>query len=274
MSHKLSIIILTKNLTHKLFMCLDSILKQRTVYYNILIGDTGSDILEKKKIQKYLELKDFTLTSRNGNHNYYKKDNIEICVVNKLEYHFSKNNNYLSQLPFCFDSNYFLFLNNDVYLHEDDLLIKMLKIYITNNAGTVGCKLLFPDSTIQHDGIVLCNDINNIAVTHESYCRPNDINYTVKTVLGNTGACLMVSKLNFNQYLFNESYNDCMQDVELNLRLVLAGYNNYIVSSSSIHDESSTRLLDPNYYSKINIDLLKIRPLLKEASSFKKYIFE
>jgi GT2 family glycosyltransferase len=56
---------------------------------------------------------------------------------------------------------------------------------------------------------------------------------------------------------FNENYISCFEDVELNLKCLLLGYNNYYDGSLvSYHYESQTRNEDPNNMKKLNQDYL------------------
>jgi hypothetical protein len=56
--------------------------------------------------------------------------------------------------------------------------------------------------------------------------------------------------------MFNEAYESCMQDVQLNFDCLRAGYKNIFVSQAfGIHDESSTRRGDSTDARKLQNDL-------------------
>jgi hypothetical protein len=62
-------------------------------------------------------------------------------------------------------------------------------------------------------------------------------------VFGNTGALIMIRKNVFEKCGgFNEKYTTCFEDVELNAKCLLMGYENYFDGSLvSYHFESQTR---------------------------------
>lgn len=156
----------------------------------------------------------------------------------------------------------------------------MTKIFKTNNkVGTVGARLHFGDNTIQHDGVLFFFDKNkNLRITHQSI--GNYFNYSIDTkeVIGNTAALLMIKRKTFEICGgFNESYTECFEDVELNLRCILNGFKNYCDGLSvAYHFESQTRKYKENK-SKNEYDDLKnnLLPFVTEKIKFfKKYIYE
>jgi GT2 family glycosyltransferase len=122
----------------------------------------------------------------------------------------------------------------------------MLKIFKEKpKSGTVGCRLHFEDNTVQHDGVIINKIISNnrLNVSHsniESYYLYAN---SVKEVLGNTAALMMIRKNLFNKIGgFNEIYKTCFEDVELNLTSKLNGFKNYYDGSLvAYHYESKTR---------------------------------
>jgi GT2 family glycosyltransferase len=134
----------------------------------------------------------------------------------------------------------------------------MLNIFKTTpKVGTVGCRLHFEDNTIQHDGIICFIDKNNnLQISHHSLsCYYNFSNNTRK-VIGSTAALLMIKKTVFiNCNYFNENYSTCFEDVELNLKCLMLGLDNYCNSNLvSYHYESKTRNNDVDKIKKVNED--------------------
>ena len=65
------------------------------------------------------------------------------------------------------------------------------------------------------------------------------------------------------EYKLNEQYISCFQDVELNMRLLLAGKDNYCFTNSvNFHYESVTRNKDVLNQKKLIIDMQKINDII------------
>jgi len=61
-------------------------------------------------------------------------------------------------------------------------------------------------------------------------------------VYGNTAAFLMIERSDFVKFYFNENYQECFEDVELNLQMLKLGRKNYQVGHAvAYHYESQTR---------------------------------
>ena len=127
----------------------------------------------------------------------------------------------------------------------------------TPKAGTVGARLHYGNNTIQHEGIVsIISNNNKYDVTHiglRSY-HPRQLNLT--TVCGNTGALLMIRKNLFEKCgYFNENYISCFEDVELNYKCIINGFENYYDGNLvAYHLESQSRNEDPKNLEKLQKD--------------------
>ena len=153
-----------------------------------------------------------------------------------------------------------MLLNNVVY--------EMVRTFKNNNkVGTVGARLHYEDNTIQHDGIFiyLNQKYRTITVTHKNIHSYYNYSKDIIPVIGNTAALMMVRKDMFtNIGMFNEIYEHCWEDVDLNLRIKLKGFNNLINSNCvAFHYESKTRDIDTEnkiitkQYNEILIPLIK-----------------
>ncbi|WP_207539495.1 glycosyltransferase family 2 protein [Sabulicella rubraurantiaca] len=147
----------------------------------------------------------------------------------------------------------FLLLNNDILVIEPDWLREMVSHTIRPGVGTVGAKLLFPDQTIQHAGVVLgvgdFADGPGVAGHYGLGDEQSDRgyfshNFLTRTVSGNTAACLTVRSDVFRQVGgFNEidvaiSFNDvdlCLRITELGLRHIWTPF------AQLFHLESASR---------------------------------
>lgn len=141
---------------------------------------------------------------------------------------------------------YLLFLNNDTESINSNWLTEMVAIIQQEPVGAVGAKLLYPNKTIQHAGIILGMNGNagyiNKSVQDEVY----DGYYMgiTKNVIACTGACLMTSrslfdKLNgFDEELFKVNFNDvdyCLKVYDAGKEIV------YCPDAMLYHHESYTR---------------------------------
>lgn len=231
---KLSIVIPTKGNTNLLFNCINSILEKDS-YQNlkIYIADTGSTDDEITQIKEFI-----------------KKDN-RIILIEYNYYNFASINNHVINNHIDKDTELILFCNNDIELLNNSIS-RMVEVYINNKktVGTIGCRLHFGDNTIQHSGVIVYLSQNqqtnkyNINLNHQGiksyYNYHNDIK---KDMFGNTAAFMMISKELFTTIGgFSESYNECFEDVELNIDCINQNKTNIFVGDAvCYHLESQTR---------------------------------
>ena len=115
--------------------------------------------------------------------------------------------------------------------------------------GAVGAKLLYPDNTIQHGGMII--GINGVA-SHAYINMPRTygghfgrlkapFNYG-----GVTAACLMVEKKKYNEVGgLEEELQVNFNDVDFNMKLTKKGYYNVFLPQVELyHYESKSRGLD------------------------------
>ena len=138
-----------------------------------------------------------------------------------------------------------LLLNNDTKVVSEDWLEGMVEQAQRKDVGVVGARLLFPNNTIQHAGVVL--KPREMAV-HIYACSPTDLYDNIRTrVIGNyaalTGACIMVRKqLMMETGGFDEELAVEFNDIDFCLRLYDKGYNHvYLPHVTLYHYESVSR---------------------------------
>lgn len=140
-----------------------------------------------------------------------------------------------------------LLLNNDIEITEPGWLKEMVSCFAYPQTGIVGAKLLFPDGTIQHMGVIA--GLGGLA-GHWFIGRPADhpgpqgrfrVRQSLSVV---TGACMLVSKAcldavgPFDEATFPIAYNDvdfCLRAVARGFRVVLTPF------ATLIHHESASR---------------------------------
>lgn len=244
--------------------CLESFDKKvKYKNYEIILGINHPNLAEEKNLVRKFE----SLCNK------YDKLKIE-----KFDYYnFAKLNNELVYNVVDKNSKYILFCNNDIEL-LNDVVSRMVKTYQEEETiatlagakltlGTIGARLHYPEKSegkgrLQHAGVFCIKQQNNFNVGHIGY--KSYYGYESKQVFANTGALMMVRKEDFlNLKGFNTDYEECFEDVQLNLELILNNKINYIDSESvAIHKESITRGFDNN---KIASNLKVLIPRIAAA---------
>ncbi|GBL34566.1 uncharacterized protein y4gI [Filimonas sp.] len=139
-----------------------------------------------------------------------------------------------------------LLLNNDVEIIHTDWLEIMVSYAQQKRIGAVGVKLLYPDDTIQHAGVII--GLGGIAGHSFVGAYKDDAGYfnyiqSVNNYSAVTAACLMCRKEVFNAVGgMDETFEVEYNDVDFCLKLMEAGYNNvYLPQVELYHYESATR---------------------------------
>ncbi len=224
---EVSIIIPFKDKYKVLEKCIDSII-QKSSYKNyelILISNNSTE----KKLFDYL-------------------DRIESMSRIKI-FHYNHPFNYSAINNFGVrnsNGEVLLFLNNDTEVITDDWIEAMLEHAMRKEIGAVGCKLLYPDNTIQHAGVVI--GLTGFAghvfskMPDDAYTNFGSVDF-VRNYLAVTGACMMMRREVFEELNgFDERFTLCGSDVEICLRLIQKGYRIvYTPFAKLYHHEALTR---------------------------------
>jgi len=224
-----SIIIPTKDQVQLLRKCVESI-KEKTRYHNyelVIVDNNSSD----PEALKYLE-----------------KLAREHRVLKFPEaFNWSKINNFGAAN--C-EGKFLLFLNNDTEVKEPEWLVAMLEHAQRRRTGAVGAKLLHPDGTIQHVGVVIgMGDTaghpfyhfpEQILMSHFYYVQLFTIPRNFSAV---TGACMMVPRKVFERVRgFDPRFKVAYGDIDLCLRIRELGYRIvYTPLAVLYHHDSATR---------------------------------
>jgi GT2 family glycosyltransferase len=244
-----SLIIPTKNGYKFLKKCIKSILK-KTDYpnYEIIIVDNGSD---ESDIKNYFE------TIR-------KYKNIKI-ITDPSPFNYSLLNNRAVKHA---SGEIIGLINNDVEVISRSWLKEMVSYAVQSDVGAVGAKLLYPNNTIQHAGVI--TGIGGVAGhPHKHFKNKNQGYFSRAVVVQNlsavTAACLVMKKdLFLSIGGFNEKFlKVAFNDVDICLRLRKRGYKILWTPFAELyHYESATR--GPDRDSK------KIKRLNKETEYMQK----
>ncbi len=138
-------------------------------------------------------------------------------------------------------------LNNDIEVVEAEWLDEMVALASTPRTGIVGAKLLFPDRTLQHAGVVV--GLFRYAAhgfSHAAEDLPGPFGRLASrvNVSAVTGACLMISRACWDRIgpLDAERFAEDCNDIDLCLRARRAGYEVvWTPFACLIHHESASR---------------------------------
>jgi len=209
--------------------CVKSIQKSSYSHYRVMLVSNNSTDESLEKIKDAIKGDDkFTLDKYDLPFNYSAMNN-----------HFAKTAN----------SDYLIFLNNDIEVLSKDWIESMLECAVNKEIGCVGAKLLYPDSTVQHVGVIIgMGGIANHAFKGQADKDPGYHGYAqvIRNYSAVTAACMMIRTSLFKEVGgFDEvklpiSYND----IDLCLRLTELGYRHVATPFAKLyHFESKTRAL-------------------------------
>ena len=235
----ISIIILNKDKAGLIRACVTSILEKSTYpSYEIIIVDTGSTDAETLDFYESLE-SDRQSALQSG---LCSKPRVQI--VNKHgRFNFSAANNFGASHA---NGSLLLFLNNDTEVLEPTWLEEMCGWAMREHTAIVGTKLVRPDKTIQHGGIIMGLMGHGAHV----YDGGREQSYGIfgstewyRNVQAVTGACVMVKRSVFDELSgFDETYEIGFNDIDLCLRAGSLGYRVvYTPFARLLHHEGSSR---------------------------------
>ena len=141
---------------------------------------------------------------------------------------------------------YLLLLNNDTWMERPDSIREMLGYCMREDVGIVGARLLYPDNTIQHAGVIVgLGGVADHAFTGMDREEPG---YCCRALCAQdysavTAACLMVKKSVYDKVGgMDTELKVAFNDVDFCLRVREAGYMIvYQPFAVWYHDESKTR---------------------------------
>lgn len=225
---RLTIIIPTRNGLDVLKPCVDSILATDRVGVDILIVDNGSD--------DWATLDYLTELAKAGTAQVLR---------DTTPFNFSALNNRAAEAA---DGDLLCFLNNDTEVLASDWLARARALLSIEEVGIVGARLLYPDRTLQHFGLVLGMGRHGVAGTPHNGLHADDPGNFAKARLiqefsAVTAACLFIRKADFLRVGgFEADLQVAYNDVDLCLKVRALGMK--VVGDPGIlltHKESSTR---------------------------------
>ncbi|MEB3335299.1 MAG: glycosyltransferase family 2 protein [Cyanobacteriota bacterium] len=138
-------------------------------------------------------------------------------------------------------------MNNDVEATHSGWLSTMAAHALRADIGAVGAKLMFDDGTIQHAGVLL--GIGGVAGHAHKYLDAQAEGYQLRLQLTHNVSAVTAATLVIRREVFlevggfdAENFQVNYNDVDLCLRLLMAGYRNlYCPDAVLIHHESKSR---------------------------------
>lgn len=226
----ISIIIPTRDYADTLETCLKSIY-EKTLYKNFEIIIMNNQSVEEKTFDLFKT--------------YSKYDNFKVIDAD-MEFNYSKINNLGVKNA---KGEYIVLLNNDTEIISPDWLSNMVGYAMQSHIGAVGAKLIYPDNTLQHCGVVLgiAHTAGHFGVGTSRFDNGFYARYMVPYDNGAvTAACLMVKKSKFLEVNgLDEELSVAFNDVEFNIKLLKKGYYNVCLPQVMLyHYESKSRGMD------------------------------
>ncbi|WP_405315242.1 glycosyltransferase [Faecalibacillus faecis] len=226
-----SIIIPTKDYPDVTRTCLESVFGI-TDYtnYEVLLVDNNSE--EEETFKLFEEFKN-------------KYNNFKVIEA-KIPFNYSKINNLAVKQA---QGDVLVLLNNDTEIISPNWLKTMVGYAMQEHIGAVGAKLLYPDETVQHAGVLIgLGGVASHAYTGEIRAELgfNGKLRVPQNYAAVTAACLAVEKKKFLEVGgLEEDLTVAYNDVDFNLKLLDKGYYNVILPQIELfHFESKSRGLD------------------------------
>ncbi len=223
-----SLVIPTRNGLALLKQCIDSILT-KTSYknYEILIVDNNSDC--PKALAYFTSI--------------VKNKRIRVLRDNRPFNYSALNNAAIKQAK----GKYVALINNDIEVISPEWLTEMLSIAIQPGVGAVGARLLYPNDTLQHGGVI--TGIGGVAGHAHKHIHRDAYGYfaraqLIQTYSAVTAACLVIKKSIFHEVSGLDETNLAIafNDIDFCLRVREAGYRNVWTPYAELyHHESASR---------------------------------
>lgn len=225
----ISIIIPNKDHVDTLKQCLVSIFSKSTYEnFEIIIVENNSSDKNAFNFYEFIQK---------------MNDRIKVVTWKGEGFNYSSLNNFGAKYA---QGQYLILLNNDVEVISNDWMERMLGTCQRKNVGIVGAKLLYPDHSIQHCGIIM--GLGGIAGHMYKNMPENQPGYYNRTMLQQdvsavTAACMMVKKDVYEEVGgLDEDLEVAFNDIDFCLKVREKGY--LIVLDPNIqlfHYESKTR---------------------------------
>ncbi len=226
-----SILIPTQDHEEELRVAVESIYA-KTIYPNFEIILVENASQRRETFQYYEKLQ--------GEH-----ENLRVVTYEK-PFNYADINNFGRTFA---QGQYILLLNNDVEILTEDWLDDMMGYAQRPDVGAVGAKLLYPDGTVQHAGVIV--GLGGFAGHSHKYFEDGKSGYMFRLAVAQnlsavTGACLLVRAAVYDQLGgLDTDFAVAFNDVDFCLRVRNNGYRIvYTPFAKLTHYESKSRGAD------------------------------
>ncbi|MDM7464285.1 MAG: glycosyltransferase [Tepidimonas taiwanensis] len=221
-----TLVVPTRNGGRLLQTCIDSVLA-RTDYtpYDIVIIDNGSDEpATLRLLQGYARHPQCRVVRDPRPFNYAALHNAVVPGVR---------------------GDYVLLLNDDIEVKHREWLYEMVAVALQPGVGAVGARLLYPNGTVQHAGVILVGGVaghahKHLPADHPGYMGRACVRQDLSAV---TAACMLLPKAVYVEVGgMDERLAVAFNDVALCLAIGQAGYRIVWTPHAELyHYESATR---------------------------------
>ena len=250
---RVSIIIPTKNnhdFLKRFIYSIDNLTDYKN--YELIIVDNQSESIEIKKYYQHLEeISSAKIIFNHEKFNYSKANNLGASKAN---------------------GEFLLFMNDDMEIVDPSWLNELVQWALIPGIGIVGAKLLYPNTTIQHAGVVIgMQGIGGHIYQH----LPNHFwgmmgsTDWFRNVSAVTGACQIIRKPVFEELGgYDENFKLTFSDIDLCYSAIKKGYRVlYNPNSIIIHHQGASR----GYFTPeedIALARVKLKELLEKGDPY------
>ncbi|RDJ98735.1 glycosyltransferase family 2 protein [Paraburkholderia lacunae] len=224
---RVEIIIPTRDAAGLVRQCVDSI-REKTVYDNYLITIIDNGSTEQETFDLFESFKD--------------DDRIRVARDDS-PFNYSALNN---RVGLASEADFVCLMNNDIEVITPTWLYEMMSIAIQPGVGAVGSKLLYPNDTLQHGGVIV--GLGGVAGHSHKHSDRKAPGYFFRTLLRSrmsavTAACLVIRTSIFREVGgLDEKLQVAFNDVDFCLRVQKAGHRNVWTPYAELyHHESASR---------------------------------
>ncbi len=233
----ISVLIPNKDSAKDLKKCVDSVLASDYDNIEIVIIENNSVTAEIRQLYDQLSLDPRITVARYENHGF----------------NYSAINNYGASLA---HGELLLLLNNDIEAIGTEWLSEMASVLMQDGVVAVGARLLYPDNTVQHSGVII--GLGGVAGHIEKMFDDSDCGYfgygrSIREVGAVTAACMLVRRDAFDAAGgFDEKFAVAFNDIDLCMKLrANGGKIVYTPYARLYHYESKSRGRDDDTPEKI-----------------------
>ena len=166
-----------------------------------------------------------------------------VVTRNRQKFNFSRLNNGAAAGR---GEDVLVFLNNDIVVTDPFWLTKLVAEAWRDGTGVVGAKLIYPDWTVQHGGVII--GLQGVAGHSHVHLPANapghqGLNLLTREISACTGACLAMRRTVFEEVGgFDPDLEVAFNDIALCAVALKLGYRNILIGDPLlIHHESKSR---------------------------------